>query len=136
MRTHFLDVNHLIVKDIITNIYLKSLEKFKSRLIRYYSEELSHLIPDLKDVLKHFENEDFMNFFINWNLKILEKIRYITIIEHSNECVIRATFDIIFKFALILIIKFLILVVTQMIFKKLQFDILNDCNWKIRIQEL
>jgi len=145
MRTHFLERrnnNHTGIKKRIKLLYSSTLDIFKLKLQKYCLElptadqqrqiDLFILIPEVNATLQHLENEEFMNYFIDWNIKLLEQIRFITIIKHTEECIIRATFDIIFKYAFDFEYQISFSCCTTDEFKKLQFNILNDCLWKIR----
>ena len=141
MRTHFLNSNIVKIKQQVKILYASTIAKFEFRLTRYSNEleiaskkrlnDLRYIIPELTDTIDQLCEPTFELMFINLCMKFMEKIRYITIIKHTEECIIRATFDILFKYTFDFEYQIPFSCCNTEEFKKLQFDILNDCRWKI-----
>jgi hypothetical protein len=144
MGTHFVQVNNLqILKKKFKFLYITTLDIFKQKKIFFQSElcftdvnvqdynELTYTINELRDTIEKMEDEDFVSFFIDWILDFSGKIRKITINNHTEDCIIRAVFDIIFKYAFDINYKISHVCSNISSFKKLQFEILRDCKWKI-----
>jgi len=142
LQTHFLEVNNIQeFKRNINSLYANTILKFKEKLDLYHlelneadhkrSSELHYLIYELYDSIEQLEDKKFTTYFINWTVEFGEKIRYITVNKHTHKCIIRAIFDIIFKYAFDINYIISYSCCNTHLFRKLEFDILTDCSWKI-----
>ncbi len=144
MKTHFLDVSNLQeFETFLKLLYITTICRFKERLKRYNLEllytttiytrknELEYLIRELEDTIFQMEEKMFEKIFIGWSIEFCEQIRYINIIKHSNHCVLKAVFDIIFKYTFDIEYRISYDCCDTSLFKKLQFELLKDCRWKI-----
>lgn len=109
-----------IYKNVIDCLENKLSDGVEKSRVREYEEAI--------DIMK---NEDFKIFFIELGLETLEKIRYASVSKHTNKCIIRAVFDILFKFCVDEEFKVPYLCCDTDKFKELEFDILGDLQYKI-----
>jgi len=154
MRTHFLQVNNLQeLKNQFKILYITTVSKFREKLDRYALElcaleldalelinderlcgrsyEIKFFMKELYDTIEQMEEINFMNFFINWIIEFSENVRHITVNGHTDKCITRAIFDIIFKYAFDIDYKISYSCCNTEKFKDLQYEILRDCGWKI-----
>lgn len=117
-------------------IYLNTLDKFEEKY-EYYQNKKELNKEDIfcknevKETIDILKNKEFELYFLKLGHNILDKIRYKTVSEHSNYCVIRAVFDILFKFVIDFEYKLFFLCCNSDDFKLLEFEILRDLRWKI-----
>jgi len=118
LRTHFLEIeNRKKIIACTNNIYTQTINILKGSKEQY----------DVNDTIDDLEDVKFSELFKEWMIAILETIRYKTSFKHTDNCIVRAVFDILFKY----IFEFGIppLCCTSNDFKKLEFNILTDFSW-------
>ena len=144
MRTHFIYIGNLQeLKTFMKSLYITTVSRFKERLTRYNHElvhlsteysrkkELEYLIRELDDTITQLDEKPFMNTFIKWVMDFCEQIRYINVSKHTEQCVCRAVFDIVFKYTFDIEYKISHGCCSTDSFKFLQFELLRDSRWKI-----
>ena len=142
MRIYFLeDTNLQVLNDHFKSLYIITIDKFKERLEVYKKRYLLNndsdytiLINELEETLDILNDSSFEFFFLGLGTEILEKVRYASVSKHTDKCVIRAVFDIIFKYCVDFEFKISHLCCDNTTFKLLQIEILRDLRWKIKIQ--
>jgi hypothetical protein len=101
------------------------------------------MMEDLMIMIKQLKDHEFKQIFLEWELEILEKVRYASvkytseshndnISFHTDKCVIRAVFDILFKYCFDFEYKVPHLCCNNTRFKIMQFEILRDLRWILR----
>jgi hypothetical protein len=144
MRIYFLSENNL--QDLINhlkNLYSTTIIKFEEKINIYKNDviltsdvtnitNLRILINELSFTIDQLKDPIFEDFFIKWEIEILEKIRYASVKNHSDKCIARAIFDLLFKYCIDFEYKISYLCCDNSRFKTLQFEILRDLRWKIR----
>lgn len=140
MRIYFLNQDNLQVlealfKDLYINtinIFKKNLELYKDKLTKEEEDQnfAKFMIEDIEVILEQMKKVEEM--YIKWGLEILEKVRYVTVSKHTDKCIVRAVFDILFKYCFDFEYKISHLCCNNSRFKILQFEILRDLRWKIR----
>lgn len=143
MRIYFSNDNNLqILNDYFKTLYTISIDKFEEGLKLYkqnYEQQNEQneknyqlvLINELKETLEIFKDHEFETYFLKLGSETIEKIRYASISNHSDKCIIRAIFDILFKYIIDFEFKIAGLCCDNKSFKILQIQILRDLQWKI-----
>lgn len=149
IRIFLIDNNNnlLFFSELFNNIYKNTIYKFEQSLMIYKKEldnikssdikssdiksEKTLIINELKDTILILKDTKFMLYFTELGLETLEKIRYSSVSKHSNECITRAVFDILFKYNIDFEYNICYLCCNKNEFKKLEIDILKDLRWKI-----
>ena len=139
MRIYFLEDNLQKLNDHFKNLYITTITKFeeqlkmyKDKLIETNKKTYKILIIELEITIQQLKDEKFKDYYIKWEIEILEKVRYASVSNHTDECIARAVFDILFKYCFDFEYKIPYLCCNNTRFKKLQFEILRDLMWKIR----
>jgi hypothetical protein len=137
MRIYFLNNDNLqILNDHFKNLYITTIDRFEFKLDKYKEQETNNdlkiLINELIYTLDILRNPLFENFFNKWEIEILGKVRFASVSDHTDQCIIRAIFDILFKYSIDFEYKIPYLCCNNTRFKTLQFEILRDLRWKIR----
>lgn len=136
MRVYFLGPDNLQkFKDIFKNLYNIVISKFTERLESYSNKKCVILITELNDTLINLKDSEFEKFFIALGISTLEKIRFNSVSNHTDECVIRAIFDILLKYCIDFEFKITHLCCNNEEFKLLQLEILRDLRYKIIYSE-
>ncbi len=137
MRIYFLTNNLQDLNNLFKNLYINTVEKFEERLEIYKNDALEPdcviLINELEDTLKDLNNPIFKKFFLDLGTEIFEQIRYASVSNHTDKCIIRAIFDIIFKYCIDFEFKIPHLCCNNNKFKLLQLEILRDLRYKIKL---
>lgn len=144
MKIYFLeDNNSQELNNQFKNLYINTICKFEERIEIYKKNALEQvnnhsehsiyiiLIKELEDTNKDLKDPKFEKFFLNLGTETFEKIRYNSVSKHTDKCVIRAVFDILFKYCLDLELKIPHLCCDNTSFKLLQLEILRDMRYKI-----
>jgi predicted nuclease of predicted toxin-antitoxin system len=136
MKIYFLDDNNLQELNAhFKSLYITTVNKFEEQLEIYKKKvdknKYKVLINELEETLIILKDSDFEDFFSTMGLETLEKIRYASVSKHTDQCIIRAVFDILFKYCLDFEYKVSHLCCTNRMFKTLQIEILRDLRWKI-----
>lgn len=111
-------------------IYLK-----KSKLSTNDNEEKNFnelMVEEIKNVIEHLKDNQFKEIFIKWEIQTLEKVRNVSVCDHTDKCITRAIFDIIFKYFFDFDYKIPYSCCNNKRFKTLEFEILRDLRWKLR----
>ena len=137
MRSHFIDLNYINVQkiqELVEYMYFKTLEGIKKKYL-----ELGY--RDLKDAYKQLKSVKFMDFFVDWIMHVMSKITLKTSKTHTTNCIVRATFDLVFRYAIDLDVQAFRLEQrneqgskcseTCSEFMELQIDIFKDNHWKL-----
>lgn len=144
MRIYFLNDDNLQeINENFNDLYINTIKTFDHILEKYrveiknttdLNEEriLKISINELVDTIDQLKYKDFEIFYVKQVMINLEKIRYASVTGHSNKCIIRAVFDLLFKYYIDFEYKIPYLCCNNTRFKKLQFEILRDLRWKIR----
>ncbi len=142
MRIYFLDGNNVQeLNDCFKTLYITIIAKFEDKINVYNKKVLELnkdtdygiLINELKDTLFDLKDPNFENFFLNLGTETLEQIRYASVSKHTDKCIIRAVFDILFKYCIDIEFKVTQLCCNNKDFKSLQLEILRDLRYKITI---
>ncbi len=146
MRIYFLsNDNSLILKKYFISIYNLTICTFERSIIKYRKKiVLYELVYDNSGVIKwkillnelicttdQLKDLSFKKFYINWGMELFKKIRYDSVSSHTDECIIRAVFDIMFKYSIDFEYNISNLCCNNLKFKTLQFEILRDLRWKL-----
>jgi hypothetical protein len=124
----------ILGKDLKSVLGLKPTKDTKmSKGVEYTANDFNILITELEDTIEQFKDKEFEIFFKKWGIELLEKIRYSVVKEHTNMCITRAIFDILFKYTTDLFYSVPFLCCDNLRFETMQFEILRDLRWKIRI---
>jgi len=124
------------LNDYFENLYVTTIGKFEEKLGLYNTFPTDNttkiLINELDDTIRQMKVKEFKVYYTKLALDIFEKIRYNSVLEHTDKCVTRAVFDILFKYCLDFEYKVSHLCCSNTRFKTLQFEILRDLRWRIR----
>ncbi len=140
MRIYFLDVNNLQeLNNYFKNLYINTISTFEKNIIKNKmaiepnknDRDNLILINELVDTVNNLKDPVFEKYFLSLGTKTLEQIRYASVLKHTDNCVLRATFDILFKYCLDLEFKISHLCCDNTSFKTLQLEILRDLRYKI-----
>ena len=147
MRIYFLtEDNSADLETMFNDLYISTLGMFEKKLDFYQSKEITEqitesieeqtfnkiMVEEFTSILHELRNDKFKKTYIKWELEILEKIRYASVSTHTDKCIARAVFDILFKFCFDFEYKIFHLCCNNTRFKTLQFEILRDLRWKLR----
>lgn len=145
MRIYFSNDDNLqSLKEYFENLYITTIDKSEKHY-KYYKKKLQNreelndndyhdcciLFNELRETIKTLRDDKFEIFFLKLGFDTLEKIRYASVSEHTENCVVRAVFDILLKYTVDFECKICHLCCSNQSFKKMQFDILRDLKWKI-----
>jgi hypothetical protein len=139
MRIYFLGNDNLqTLNELFKSLYITSIITFEENLKLYKfktcnNKEDNVLIFELIETLAILKDPVFESFFFKLGSETLEKIRNVTVIKHTDKCIIRAVFDILFKYTIDFEYNITHLCCDNAIFKSLQIEILRDLQWKIVI---
>lgn len=144
MKTHFLDPKDIEeFRNKVNLMYVYILERLKN-LCDSYIEKISYIdqdnedyeflrssINEFCDAIDQMKEIEFTKLFVDIIIEFSKKIRFETVKNYNIECVLIAIFDICFKYNFDVTYNIRHPKSTKKNFKLLQFNILNDCNWKI-----
>jgi len=149
MKIYFLeDNNSHDLNNKFKSLYINTIEKitenieiYKKKALEQINDHSDHsdhsdyviLIKELEDTNKNLKDPKFEKFFLKLGTETLEKIRYNSVSKHTNKCVIRAVFDILFKYCIDLELKIPYSCCNNTSFKLLQLEILRDMRYRIII---
>lgn len=128
MRSHFIDIEYIDIDEIklkIEYMYVKTMKSIKYKYKKYK-------FIDLKNAYKILKDQKFMDFFTIWVFEVMSKITIKTTKSHTNLCIIRATFDLVFKYAIDLEVR-----ATRLEnddcpdYLQLQCNIFKDNHWNL-----
>jgi hypothetical protein len=144
MKIYFLEDNNLQeLNNQFKSLYINTISKFEERIEIYKKDALEQidkdlkysdyliLIKELEDTIKDLRDPKFEKFFLKLGTETLEQIRYASVSKHTDKCVIRAVFDILFKYCIDIELKIPYLCCNNTSFKLLQLEILRDMRYKI-----
>jgi hypothetical protein len=132
MRIFFLnDDNSYEINNHFKNLYNSIVDIFENNSNNSNNLNNSNDKIDSIELCKTMKDRKFMEYFLDKGLKILEKVRYKTISNHNTKCIVRAVFDILFKYIFDTECKIYYYCCDKNKFIKLEFEILNDIMWKI-----
>jgi hypothetical protein len=124
LRTHYIDsrfINIQKIEDIIDYMYYKTTKKIRrsykknvhnrnlligstSKLSEKETQFLRDLefvfIPEENDTVDQLSCPEFMKIFSGWVMNVLEHIRYKTVENNCQNDIIRASFQLVFKYAI------------------------------------
>ncbi len=109
------------------DIYDKLLKCIDTDLKEHYDYDIYLMYKDVK----LFETKMYI---IRLSLNILEKSKHIVCFYGNNMMIPCAVFDIVFKYVIDIEYHFLI-VENLDLFCKIQYDILQNCKWIIKLNE-
>jgi len=122
------------------NLYITTITRFEERIELYNkmldkdkNKDIKDSLYEIEGTLKDLKNPTFENFFIDLGNETLEQIRYASVAKHTDKCIIRAVFDILFKYCFDTDFKISHLCCDNYSFKSLQLEILHDLRYKIPI---
>jgi hypothetical protein len=140
MKIYCLESDNLqIFNDHFDNLYNISVRFLEDTLNSYKQDVVFKkdvkkaliLISQLESTIDQLNDEKFRDFFIKQCLNILEKVRYASVSSHSDKCITRAVFDLLFKYCMDFEYGIKHLCCDNKRFKLLQIEILRDLMWKI-----
>ena len=147
MRIYFLNEDNLQdIETMIKDLYISTLNVFERKLDSYYDklhlleqsgevDEVNYtkiMMEELRIMINQLKEFEFKQMYIKWGIEILEKVRYASVSEHTDKCVARAVFDILFKYCFDFEYKIPHLCCNNSRFKTMQFEILRDLRWRLR----
>lgn len=114
-RSHFVDISFIDIQKLrerVEYMYIKTIRGIRTKHKQCCSKakttkdpkKLRSLtfihIPKLRDLHTQLRDTEFMDYFINWTMKVMSKIFLKSTIGHTIDCIVRATFDLVFRYAI------------------------------------
>lgn len=126
--------NKQSIIDYFNSLYIVVLKSFDKKLEEEENRKDvdTSVIGYVTSNLENVYDDKFRDFFSKEFVTTIEKVRHETVKDHSEKCVIRCVFDILFKYYIDFDVGISYYCCNGKEYISLQKEILSDLSWKIR----